>query len=142
MAKASMKKRIFAYLIDSAILTAVIVVPILGLAILTVVVGVAAPKLAGLMGIVMIPVALLAVGVAAIYWFIRDGLNGGRSFGKKYMGLKVVKDGKPCGYVDSALRAITLAFPLVQLVDLYMLFTDPEGIRLGDKIAKTKVVEA
>jgi uncharacterized RDD family membrane protein YckC len=85
----------------------------------------------------------LFVGVvlALGYELLRDGFFGGRSLGKKLMGLKVVntKTGKPCSIKDSILRNITLFIPVVNLIEIVMPFIDAEGLRFGDKLAGTKV---
>jgi uncharacterized RDD family membrane protein YckC len=75
------------------------------------------------------------------YELLRDGFFGGRSLGKKLMGLKVVntKTGKPCSIKDSILRNITLFIPVVNLIEIVMPFIDAEGLRFGDKLAGTKV---
>ena len=58
------------------------------------------------------------------------------------MKLRVVKnDGSPCNYVSSILRNITFVIPLVGFIELILPLIDKEGLRLGDKIAKTQVVE-
>jgi uncharacterized RDD family membrane protein YckC len=142
MAKAPIGKRILAYIIDAVILMAIIFVPLIGMMVLGMVVAMAVPRIAGIIGLITLPVWLLSMAAMLGYALLKDGLNGGKSFGKKFMGLKVVKDGKPCGYVDSALRNVILIIPLVGLIDIIMAFIDAEGLRLGDKVAKTKVVEA
>jgi uncharacterized RDD family membrane protein YckC len=77
---------------------------------------------------------------------LRDGLFGGRSLGKKLMKLRVVRsDGSKCDFVSSALRNITLPvfsiIPPLYLIELLLPLVDKEGLRLGDRVAKTQVVE-
>ena len=86
-----------------------------------------------------------------IYTFAKDGIDFGgldnRSIGKKVMGLRVIntETGARCNYKDSVLRQILFIIPLVNLliafVELILVLTDSKGIRLGDKIAKTMVIE-
>ena len=146
MTKAPVGKRIIAYLIDVVLVMAIVIIfGIGGMVAIMAVTFVAAALTKGLgalLGFLAIPVYGIVMLVAICYWLFRDGLNGGRSFGKKFMGLKVVKDGRPCTYVDSLLRNITLAIPLLNIVDLVLGLVDAEGKRIGDKIAKTQVVEA
>lgn len=104
-----------------------------------------------------------------IYLIIADGLFEGRSIGKRLIGLKVVvkyADDRvlPCGYKESILRNTPFAmayilfgiitavpfigwlisFVLIAVIvvfeSLVMMGSD-EGMRLGDEIAKTRVVE-
>ena len=108
--------------------------------------------------------------IAAAYWLLRDGMEfefmDRRSIGKKVMKLRPVRlDGSPMDMMASAKRnwmfalggviqllvftivGIVLAIPLaliaflLGIVELILVLTDPEGRRLGDKIAGTRVVE-
>ncbi|UCD25385.1 MAG: RDD family protein [Gemmatimonadota bacterium] len=108
---------------------------------------------------------------AAAYWLVRDGLElqfmDRRSVGKRLMQLRpVTLDGSPMDLVASAKRnwmfaiggivTLLLAVPFVGLLlvvpvaivgmvigilELFLVLGDPEGRRLGDKIANTKVVD-
>ncbi len=72
------------------------------------------------------------------YILFRDALFGGQSIGKKVMKYKAVKeDGSSLDgdYMASLMRNITLLIPLVDAI--LVLIDKP---RLGDNIAKTKVV--
>lgn len=72
------------------------------------------------------------------YILFRDALFGGQSIGKKIMKYKAVKeDGSSLDgdYMASLMRNITLLIPLVDAI--LVLIDKP---RLGDNIAKTKVV--
>ena len=109
---------------------------------------------------------------AAAYWLVRDGLEfefmDHRSVGKRLMKLRpVTLDGSPMDIVASAKRnwmfalggivTLLLAIPFVGLllvipvaiagmvigiIELLLVLIDPEGRRLGDKLANTKVVDA
>jgi uncharacterized RDD family membrane protein YckC len=84
--------------------------------------------------------------LAVLYATFRDGLFGGQSIGKKIMGVRVVHmDGRPISYVDSSFRnvlfIIPLLVPLAVAVEAVAAFRNPERIRLGDRIAKTCVVQ-
>jgi len=147
MSKASIGKRILAYLIDAAILFACIMVFMVVVAFggSMVITMIAAALNMGFLAMLSFPVMfigwLLAVVSSLGYWLLRDGLFGGRSLGKKLMGLKVVTaDGKPCNYMKSLLRNITLCVPLLNIVELIMPFVDKDGLRFGDKIAGTQVI--
>ena len=92
------------------------------------------------------------------YIGIADGLMGGRSIGKRIIGLRVkgLKDGKNADFRASVLRNSTIgAFYLVSFVpfagwvlavlglafELLLIIGSPEGMRLGDEIASTVVVD-
>lgn len=92
------------------------------------------------------------------YLLVADGLFEGKSVGKRLMGLKVVLDerGEICNLRASVIRNFTFAigyilmsvpligfvFPLVVLFFEGMLIIgDDRGMRFGDEIAKTQVIE-
>lgn len=104
----------------------------------------------------MIPRAGFFAGLA--YLFISDGLFEGRSLGKQLIGLRVISTatGKICSVRDSILRNLVLCIgvllwkiPLVGWIfmvlilafEFIMLLGSKEGMRLGDEIAKTTVIE-
>ena len=146
MAKAPVGKRIIAYLIDAVLVFAIIMVFGVGsmvvIMVLSMVLASVTRGYGAILGLLWIPLYLLALLAAFGYWLFRDGLNGGKSYGKKFMGLRVVREGAPCDFKGSLLRNITLVIPLLNLVDLILGLVDAEGKRIGDKIANTQVVEA
>ncbi len=109
--------------------------------------------------------------VAAAYWLLRDGLDitfmDRRSIGKRVMKLRPVRlDGRPVDIETSARRnwmfalggivwflkyifilgwlligPVLLAAIVLGIYELYRVITDPQGRRLGDAMAGTKVVE-
>ncbi len=148
-AKADLGKRIIADLIDAV--PAIVLGFVLGLV----------PFVGGIVG------GLAAGG----WWLIRDGLDlefaDKRSFGKKLMKLRPIRlDGQPMTMETSIKRNVTVAgytvgyllwvFPvlghllsvpifligaIVVLIEAVLVVTDPEGRRMGDKYAGTKVIE-
>lgn len=93
-----------------------------------------------------------------IYLLISDGLFDGRSLGKKILRLKVISlsTGSSGTFRDSILRNTTLAVALllykVPLVgwlfviviialEFLLMLGNKDGMRLGDDIANTKVIE-
>jgi uncharacterized RDD family membrane protein YckC len=83
---------------------------------------------------------LVAVGYLIFFAYIllRDALFGGQSIGKKAMKYIAVKeDGSSLAgdFASSALRNVTLFIPLL---DVIFVITDKP--RLGDTLAKTKVI--
>lgn len=92
------------------------------------------------------------------YLLVGDGLFGGRSLGKKLIGLRVISSEtyKPCSFKESILRNSTLAvgylfykviwigwiFILIAIIfEFIILIGSKDGMRIGDEIAKTIVIE-
>ena len=99
---------------------------------------------------------------AFLYILIADGLKGGRSLGKRAVGLYVVNTttGKPADFKDSIIRNCTVAVPVlffmvpilgwllwiligipVLAIELYLMTRLDAQARLGDTMADTKVSE-
>jgi uncharacterized RDD family membrane protein YckC len=112
----------------------------------------------------IVPKAGFFAGIA--YLLIADGLFDGRSIGKKLIGLRVVLigSGDICGYRESILRnfifaisfllfvilrevpilgiVLSVAIPIVILsVEGLILLGSENGMRFGDEVAKTRVME-
>ena len=125
--KADPLKRLLAYLVDgAAVFVFIIVVNII----------------AHFLGIFRI--LILA---APAYFLLRDGIFKqfrGQSLGKKVLKIVVVNvDTKqPIDWLGSLKRQIFMAIPILNFVECILLLTDPDGRRLGDKIADTMVVKA
>lgn len=143
MVKAPIGKRILAFIIDSVLL--MVLAGVFSIAVMVLGMGVAMinDALSALVVMMMFPAILVAI----IVFMVRDGLSQGRGIGKKMMGLRVEKQGGTCTMKDSFMRNILMlaqVIPLigflVYLADLLYPFIDSEGLRLGDKIANTKVV--
>jgi uncharacterized RDD family membrane protein YckC len=87
--------------------------------------------------------ALFVVGIlwSMFYYFFADGLNGGRSFAKLWLGMRVVDaaSGSPCTFGQSLIRNLILA--VAGPVDWVFIFGERRQ-RLGDKAAETLVIEA
>ncbi|MFZ5803380.1 MAG: RDD family protein [Acidobacteriota bacterium] len=120
-------------------------------------------------GVSFIPVIGGIIG--GLYMLLRDGLEldfmDRRSIGKKLTKLRPVRlDGQPMDPVTSAKRNLPLAvgavgsiflvIPIlgwlvavlfavvglaIAIVEMVLVLTDPEGRRMGDKLAGTKVIE-
>ncbi len=105
----------------------------------------------------VIPKAGFFAGLA--YLLIGDGLFDGRSIGKKLIGLRVVSadTNEPCSFRDSILRNsifgigyLLYLIPwlgwifivIVIVFEFIVLLGSKDGMRLGDEIAKTKVVSS
>src|SRR5262245_52845662 len=90
--------------------------------------------------------ALWGAAVAIFYLLLRDGM-GGQSFGKLVVGLVVVnvRTGKLCSWKDSVLRNLFVLIPGANVVAVFLesitIIRDPQGQRLGDRLAQTQVIE-
>ncbi len=84
--------------------------------------------------------------VGLLYIVLKDSLLG-RSVGKFCFGLVVIDlhTGYPCGRVSSAKRNILFLVPGLNMsaafLELMTVVRDPQGQRLGDRLAQTQVVE-
>ena len=89
-------------------------------------------------------IAPLAGG--AVYLLLRDAV-GGQSIGKIMMGLTVIRveTGRPCSVIGSIQRNAMLLVPGANIVAVFFepitILRDPQGQRLGDRLAQTQVVE-
>jgi uncharacterized RDD family membrane protein YckC len=103
----------------------------------------------------VIPKAGFFAGLA--YLLIGDGLFDGRSLGKKLIGLRVVsaETNEPCSFIGSILRNsifgigyLLYKIPwlgwifivIVIVFEFIIMLGSKDGMRLGDEIAKTRVV--
>jgi uncharacterized RDD family membrane protein YckC len=84
---------------------------------------------------------LMMVGVCwwIFYHLLADGLPGGQSFAKKWLGMQVVseKTGAPCTFGQSFIRNLLLA--VLGPIDWVFIFGEKHQ-RLGDKAAGTIVL--
>ncbi len=113
--------------------------------------------------VLILSLVLFPVGIflALTYISLADGLQGGQSVGKKFIGFAVVSldDGEPCSFKQSAIRNLLFSVPLffslipmwgmaftfllgipLALLELYLIFRLESGHRLGDAMADTTVV--
>lgn len=91
------------------------------------------------------------------YLLIADGFFDGRSLGKKLIRLRTVRaGGELCTYKDSILRNLTIAIGyslffipyvgwlltlLIYSIEGLIIIGNEKGLRIGDELAKTYVVE-
>lgn len=89
-------------------------------------------------------VSYLAAGGA--YLLLRDAIRG-QSVGKFLLGLVVIslETGRPSSLAGSVRRNLLLLLPGANIVAIFLeagtLVRDPQGQRLGDRLAQTQVVE-
>ena len=113
--RAEVGSRVVAYLIDAVITGALSFVPFVG-------------------------------WVAGIGYFLtRDSLPfiDGQSVGKKAMGIRAVSEsGEPLtnNWGPGIIRNLVLIIPLFPLIELIVLVSNKDGLRLGDQWAKTQVI--
>jgi hypothetical protein len=90
--------------------------------------------------------SLLFAGLAVLYLLCRDGV-GGQSIGRFLVGQAVVyvDSGQRCGLRGSFARNLIFVLPGANLAAIVLetrtLMRDPQGQRLGDRLAHTQVVE-
>ena len=89
---------------------------------------------------------LLYLLIGALYLLLRDAIAG-RSVGKFLFGLVVIdlKTGRPCGRGASINRNAMLLLPGANIAAAFLeaatIARDPQGHRLGDRLAWTQVIE-
>ncbi len=97
--------------------------------------------------IILFSLSVVLLILPTLYFLFKDGMNGGRSIGKRIMGLATIRveDGKPCTYGNSFARNIIWSLlnsvAMGSLIEGIMVLVTDDGTRLGDKIAKTKVIK-
>jgi|GEM_PF-2228597 len=77
--------------------------------------------------------------------FFRDSLFGGASPGKRLVGLRVVKaeDGvTPLSVGQGIVRWLSQLIPYFNIYDIVVVYRDPRLRRMGDRWAKTRVVDS
>jgi uncharacterized RDD family membrane protein YckC len=90
--------------------------------------------------------SIAPVAGGAVYLLLRDAV-GGQSIGKIMMGLTVIRveTGRPCSVLGSIQRNAMLLVPGANIVAVFLepvtILRDPQGQRLGDRLAQTQVVE-
>lgn len=97
-----------------------------------------------------------------VYMSVCDGMSGGQSAGKRFMGfaVKSLEDGSPCSVKQSTIRNLPFTLPLILALllpvvgwilggilaavligfELYLLYSLDSGHRLGDVMADTTVM--
>ncbi len=81
--------------------------------------------------------AFIVILFAALYLFLRDGLMGGQSFGKKLAGIKVIdsRSELPCKFWQSFIRNLLVMIPF----GYFLIFFGGKKQHLGDRAAHTLV---
>jgi len=97
--------------------------------------------------ILLFIIAVLLYFLPFIYYFIKDGLGEGQSWGKKAVGIMVVylPDNTPCTKGRSSLRVLIgllLGFvPFGSFIEPIMVLATEDGRRLADRAANTQVID-
>jgi uncharacterized RDD family membrane protein YckC len=90
--------------------------------------------------------SLLFLVAGAAYLLLRDAV-GGQSIGKFFLGLVVIslETGRPSTFGGSVRRNLLLLLPGANVVAVFLealtVVRDPQGQRLGDRLAQTQVIE-
>jgi uncharacterized RDD family membrane protein YckC/DNA-binding transcriptional ArsR family regulator len=129
---ASFQNRIFAYLVDLAIILLITVVIMFPQSIHILTTNLLSPELSA--------VLFITLGLFWVYSTLLEGFNG-QSLGKRLLGLKAVKtDGKNMSYDHAAIRNFGKAFLLPLDIIVGLQLKNPEFIRYFDKFAGTTVI--
>jgi uncharacterized RDD family membrane protein YckC len=157
--KATVGKRILAYLID----TLIIIIPIAVIIPVSIIPFFSYVRYEGdvsstpniVMIILMVLVIIVSIGWAIFYGLVRDGFGAGQSWGKKIFGLMVVdlNTNEPCTKVQSLVRnvfalLISMALSwvpvingLTSLVEPIVALVHEKGQRIGDMVGNTQVID-
>jgi uncharacterized RDD family membrane protein YckC len=90
--------------------------------------------------------SVLSLAAGAAYLLLRDAIRG-QSVGKFLFGLVVIglETGRPSSLAGSVRRNALLLLPGANVVGIFLetrtIVRDPQGQRLGDRLAQTQVVE-
>jgi uncharacterized RDD family membrane protein YckC len=89
------------------------------------------------------PICLLFLGGMLLYFVLSEGFWGATA-GKSLMGLRVVSlDGDRPGVgralVRNLLRLVD-GLPALHLLGVFLILRSPQGVRFGDRVARTQVV--
>jgi len=89
------------------------------------------------------PICITFFVIMAVYFVVLEGLFG-TTLGKRLMGLRVVQpNGARPGLVRSILRNLMRlvdGLPFMSILGAVLILTSPERTRLGDRVARTRVV--
>jgi uncharacterized RDD family membrane protein YckC len=157
--KATVGKRILAYLIDAMIIT----VPVAVIIPLSIIPFFSYVRYDGdvsstpniVMIILMVLAIIIGIGWAIFYSLVRDGFGAGQSWGKKIFGLMVVdlNTNKPCNKVQSLVRNVFALLisgglswvPVINglssLVEPIVALVHEKGQRIGDMVGNTQVID-
>jgi uncharacterized RDD family membrane protein YckC len=98
----------------------------------------------GALATLMMILLMIQVSFEMVYFVVLEIATGGRSIGKRLLGLRVVRDGGlPIGLRESLVRnllRIADSLPANYLIGLVAMVVSPEGKRLGDAAAGTVVI--
>ncbi len=101
-----------------------------------------------LFGLLVPPLGLpMALVLSPFYLLVRDRILPGQSLGKFLAGLLVIEldSGSPCGILCSVRRNVFFVVPgfnlVAMIIEARTIRRDSQGMRLGDRFARTHVVE-
>ena len=84
---------------------------------------------------------LLLYGLVWGYFTLFEGLRRGQTPGKRWMGIRVIREtGHAVSFADAAARNLLLPVDLFCLLGVFLIAIHPRGKRLGDLVAGTVVV--
>ncbi len=79
--------------------------------------------------------------LTSLYILLRDCING-QSIGKSIVGIQVMSiDNQILKPTQTLVRNTLMVIPILPLIEYFVMLKNPEGRRLGDKIANTVVID-
>ena len=86
----------------------------------------------------------ISIGLIAFYLLMRDAIFGRRSPGKRLAGLRIVDrvTKQPPGIGKLILRNITVVTIAPLIIEFVLVLADKKGLRIGDRLSRTQVVDS
>ncbi len=85
----------------------------------------------------------IVVGFILLYFLLHDAIGGG-GLGKRIMGYRIVGERNPYSYGNvfhSIIRNLFILIPVLNIIDLLLIITNPKGKRIVDNILNTVAME-
>jgi len=85
----------------------------------------------------------ITVGFIILYFLLHDSFGGG-GLGKRIMGYRIVGERSPHSYgnmLHSIIRNLFVLIPVLNIIDLYLVITNPKGKRIVDNLFNTVAME-
>ena len=130
--KVVLPRRVKADVVDDAIAAAILFGPLL-----------LGQALVGSVPDPLLRVTIAGIPAGILYFVFRDAVGGGTSFGKRALGLRIIRlaDGRRCTPGQVWARNLLDVVPILNLIDFVLMCVDRRGQKLMDKWLRIQVVE-
>ena len=130
--KVVLPRRVKADVVDDAISAAILFGPLL-----------LGQALVGSVPDALLRVTIVAFPAGILSFVFRDVVGGGTSYGKRALGLKIIRlaDGRRCTSRHVWARNLLDVIPIVNLIDFVLMCVDRRGQKLMDKWLRLQVIE-